>query len=149
MCSPAGSILWLSQVIRPDVSTIAIPLSQHQTNHSFGYIRAAKYTSIYLKAGKTRYLFFSSKKNTNLEAYLNFSLQHNKILPLSNANWGYQDQLVPYLTIIKYVPQFTVRPMLGFSIYHNRPLTWMANHQKLIAQSSAEAEIYATDECIK
>ena len=92
---------------------------------------------------------FSSTKNTKLEAYLNFPIQHNKLFPLTDANWGPQDQSVPDPATPKSVPQLTVRSMSSFIVYHNGPLTWIAKRQRVTARSSAEAEIYATEKCVK
>eukprot|EP00957_Ditylum_brightwellii_P129234 9857660-Ditylum_brightwellii.AAC.1 len=39
--------------------------------------------------------------------------------------------------------------MSGFLILFNGPIHWASKHQKITARSSAEAEIYATDECVK
>jgi hypothetical protein len=39
--------------------------------------------------------------------------------------------------------------MSAFYIDLLRPLHWMSKWQKVTAVSSAEAEIYATDECVK
>ena len=39
--------------------------------------------------------------------------------------------------------------MSGFLIWYNGPLHWCAKRQKCTARSSAESEIYATDECVK
>eukprot|EP00957_Ditylum_brightwellii_P122401 9333675-Ditylum_brightwellii.AAC.1 len=39
--------------------------------------------------------------------------------------------------------------MSGFLILFNGPIHWASKPQKITAHSSAEAEIYATDECVK
>ena len=39
--------------------------------------------------------------------------------------------------------------MSGFVIIFNGPIHWVSRRQKVTARSSAEAEIYATDECVK
>ena len=39
--------------------------------------------------------------------------------------------------------------MSGFIIIQNGPIHWVSKRQKVTARSSAEAEIYATDECVK
>ena len=39
--------------------------------------------------------------------------------------------------------------MSGFIILTNGPSHWVSKRQKITARSSAEAEIYATDECVK
>ena len=44
---------------------------------------------------------------------------------------------------------FKTRSMSGFVIGLQGPLHWRAKRQSITARSSAEAEIYATDECVK
>ena len=39
--------------------------------------------------------------------------------------------------------------MSGFLFWLNGPIHWMSKRQSITARSSAEAEIYATDECVK
>jgi hypothetical protein len=64
-----------------------------------------------------------------------------------DANWGPQDATVtvssPELSL------FVSRSMSAFYINLLGPLHWMSKRQKVTAASSAEAEIYATDECVK
>ena len=47
------------------------------------------------------------------------------------------------------MPLFKTRSISGFIILYNGPLHWVSRRQKVTARSSAEAEIYATDECVK
>ena len=86
MRSLVGSLLWISQVTCPYLGTINSLLAQHQANPSFGHIHAAKYAIRYLKGSKHRGMCFSSTKNTKLEAYLNFPIQHKILLLLTDAN---------------------------------------------------------------
>ena len=91
---------------------------------------------------------FSSKTDTNLQAFMNFPVSPNTLLPLTNANWGGQDQ-GHNRTSITELDRFKTRSMSGYIIFFNGPIHWTSKRQKITARSSAEAEIYATDECVK
>ena len=69
---------------------------------------------------------------------------------MSDSNWGPQDASVPKEGK-QYPPVelFKSWPVSGFLIWHHGPLHWSSKRQALTAQSSAEAEIYAMDECTK
>jgi len=66
---------------------------------------------------------------------------------MSDANWGPHDASIsgPYHDL----PLFVSRSMSAFYIDLLGPVHWMSKRQKVTAASSAEAEIYATDECVK
>jgi hypothetical protein len=66
---------------------------------------------------------------------------------MSNANWGPQDASISSLP--KELPLFASRSMSAFYVDLLGPLHWKSTRQKITAASSAEAEIYATDECVK
>ena len=44
---------------------------------------------------------------------------------------------------------FKSRSISGFLLWLNGPLHWISKRQTITARSSAEAEIYAVDECTK
>ena len=146
--SITGSLLWLANGTRPDISTIVSMLAQHQSNPSYGHIRAAKHAIRYILGTKDRGITFSSKVNKNIQAFLNFPITPNTLLPLTDANWGGQDQ-GHNRTSITELERFKTRSMSGFIIFFNGPVHWCSKRQKITARSSAEAEIYATDECVK
>ena len=79
---------------------------------------------------------------------MNFPLPHQKLLPLTDANWGGQDQ-GHNRTSITELQQFKTWSMSGFIIFFHGPIRWSSRRQKVTARSSAEAEIYATDDCVK
>ena len=143
-----GSLLWLSQATRPDLSTIVSILAQYQSNPSKGHINAARYVLRYLKSTSTMGITFSNAKPETLSAFLQFPVQ-NKLYGLTDANWGGQDQSIPDPTNPIELPRFTTRSMSGYIISFNGPIHWTSKRQKVTARSSAEAEIYATDECVK
>jgi hypothetical protein len=63
-----------------------------------------------------------------------------------DANWGPQDASK---AIVQDLPLFVSRSMSEFYIDLFGPLHWLSKRQTVTAGSSAEAEIYATDECVK
>ena len=148
MKSIVGSLLWLSQGTRPDLSTIVSMLASYQANPSYGHLRAARHVIRYLKGTVTEGITFTSQKLHALQAFVNFPLPHNKILPFTDANWGGQDQGHNRSTITE-LDRFKTRSISGFILLFNGPIHWSARRQKVTARSSAEAEIYATDECVK
>jgi len=65
---------------------------------------------------------------------------------MSNANWGPQDAS---LALLPALPVFVSCSMLVFYIDLFGPLHWLSKCQTVTAGSSAEVEIYPTDECVK
>jgi len=66
---------------------------------------------------------------------------------MSDANWGPQD--ASQLKKSQDLPLLASRSMSAFYIDLFGPLHWLSKRQTVTAGSSAEAEIYATDECVK
>jgi len=66
---------------------------------------------------------------------------------MSDANWGPQD--ASNTKSSKELSLFVSRSMSAFYIDLFGPLHWMSKRQTITSGSSAEAEIYATDECVK
>jgi hypothetical protein len=66
---------------------------------------------------------------------------------MSDANWGPQDASLS--GPVQELPLFVSRLMSAFYLDLLGPVHWMSKRQKVTAASSAEAEIYATDECCK
>jgi len=144
--SLVGSLNWLAHTTRPDLSTVVSLLAQHQSNPSPGHYEAAIYVSHYLAHTKTLGIYFSSGRRTTLESFLHFPLP-SSVLPMSDANWGPQDASLSGTT--QDLPLFVSRSMSAFYIDLLGPVHWLSKRQKVTAASSAEAEIYATDECVK
>jgi hypothetical protein len=65
---------------------------------------------------------------------------------MPDANWGPQDASLTTLSFD--LPLFTSRSMSAFYVDILGPLHWMSKWQTVTAGSSAEAEIYATNECV-
>jgi hypothetical protein len=66
---------------------------------------------------------------------------------MSDVNWGPQDASLN--SSIQDVPLFISRSMSAFYVDLFGPLHWLSKCQTVTAGSSAEAEIYATNECVK
>ena len=67
-----------------------------------------------------------------------------------DANWGPQDQSKPNPSHPVELPIHAPRSISGYIIYlAGGPITWSSKRQTITARSTAESEIYATDECCK
>jgi len=145
--SLVGSLNWLAHTMRPDISTVVSLLAQHQSNPSHGHLDAALYVVMYLSHTTTTLgIYFSSSTRSTLEAFLHCPLP-TTLLSMSDANWGPQDASLNLS--IQDVPLFISRSMLAFYVDLFGPLHWLSKRQTVTAGSLAEAEIYATNECVK
>jgi hypothetical protein len=144
--SLVGSLNWLSHTTRPDLSTVVSLLAQHLSNPSQGHLDAAHYVVKYLSYTRTLGIYFSSCRRAQLEAFLHFPLP-SPLLSMSDANWGPQDASCSSSTME--LPLFASRSMSAYYIDLLGPLHWLSKRQTVTAGSSAEAEIYATNECVK
>ena len=85
-----------------------------------------------------------------MEAFIKFLIDQSKILPFTDANWGPQDASVPKPNSPEILLDlFKSRSISGCLIWLGGPLHWCSKRQTITARSSAEVEIYATDECCK
>jgi hypothetical protein len=144
--SIVGSLNWLAHTTRPDIPTVVSLLAQHQNSPSQGHFDAALYVVYYLSHTKTLGIYFSSSKRIQLETFLHFLIPPTLLL-MSDANWGPQDASLSSLSFD--LSLFTSRSMSAFYIDLLGPLHWMSKRQSVTAGSSAEAEIYATNKCVK
>jgi hypothetical protein len=144
--SLVGSLNWLAHTTRPDLATVVSLLAQHQSNPSPGHLEAARYATRYLANTKNLGIYFTSRKRSTLESFLHFPIP-DQVMSMSDANWGPQD--ASQTKTITELPLFTSRSMSAFYIDLLGPLHWVSRRQKVTAGSSAEAEIYATDDCVK
>ena len=151
--SYVGSLLWLSQATRPDLATITNILAKYQNRPTKRIIESAKYVIKYIKGTKDHGITFSSDSNQFISSALHFPLQDTKpdeIIGITDANWGPQDQSVPHPNSKKIeLEKFKTRSISGHIIQFHGPLHWSSRRQRITARSSAESEIYATDECVK
>jgi len=81
-----------------------------------------------------------------LESFIHFPLP-STVMSMSDANWGPQD--ASPMSTSQDLPLFVSRSTSTFYIDLLGPIHWISKRQQITAASSAEAEIYATDECVK
>jgi hypothetical protein len=121
-------------------------LAQHQSEPSTGHMDYALHVVDYLASTKEMGIYFTSRRQPKLESFLHFPVP-SSILSMSEAKWGPQDASLS--TSRTDLPLFVSRSMSAYYIDLFGPLHWISKRQKVTAASSAEAEIYATDECVK
>jgi hypothetical protein len=142
-----GCLTWLAMSTRPDIATITNILAKYTTKCTKEHIKQVKRVIRYLKGTKTLGIQFTSKQQSKVESHIKFPIDN--ITSLCDANWGPQDQSRPLPNETREVELFKSRSLSGFLIYLNGPLHWVSKRQTITARSTAEAEIYATDECTK
>jgi deoxyuridine 5'-triphosphate nucleotidohydrolase len=144
-----GSLNWLALSTRPDIATITNMLAKYSNNASKGHIEQAKRVIKYLKGTKAMGISFTSYDRENLSSFVKFPIDSSSITCLTDANWGPQDQSKPNPAQNEEIDLFKSRSISGYLIWFGGPLHWVSKRQTITARSSAEAEIYATDECTK
>jgi hypothetical protein len=144
-----GSLNWLSMSTRPDIATITNMLAKYSNNPSKGHIDQAKRVIKYLKGTKTKGILFTSRQHSKLETFIKFPISPSIITTMTDANWGPQDQSKPSPTNNEDLELLKSRSISGYLIWLGGPVHWSSKRQSITARSSAEAEIYATDECTK
>ena len=135
MISLVGSLLWPSQSICPDLSTITSLLTQYQAKSSFSHIRAVKYSIRYLKGSKKRGLSFLAP------GIRNWKLISTSLCNTINSSHSLTQTGVPKTNLSQILltsnlfhnPQSD--PCQVFA-YHNGPLTLVAKIQRFAASSS-------------
>ena len=121
-------------------------LAQHQSNPSYGHLEVAHYVTKYLVSTKTLGIYVTSRKRSTLELFLHFLVPSHFVL-MPDANWGPQD--VSQAKSPTELPWFVSQSMSTFYIDLLGPVHWLSKQQTVTAGSSAEAERYATNECVK
>ena len=147
-----GSLQWVSLCTRPDISTAVALLSQYQNSPSPGHLKAAKHIVKYLKGTSSYGINFNSSQDNVLRSFLQFPTGHQQSLTgVSDANWGPQDQSTSFPTSQQpeTIELHKSRSFSGHIISLHGPVHWSSKQQSITARSSAESEIYATDECCK
>ena len=143
-----GCLQWLACSTRPDIATAVNLLSQFNHCATTGHLDACKRVIRYLKGTKTLGIAFHSRPNAKLQSFVKFPMSSDIITPFADANWGPQDQSKPKPNDPP-VDLFKNRSLSGFLIWMHGPIHWVSKRQTITARSTAEAEIYATDECTK
>ena len=119
-------------------------LSKYLANPSQGHIDHCRHVLRYLKGTKNLGISFSTSSNATLSAFIHSPVEES-IVSLADANWDAQDQSTKRLKTETLLPLFKTRSLSG----HLVPIHWVSKRQTITARSTAEAEIYATDECTK
>ena len=145
-----GSLNWLGVSTRPDIATITNLLAHYMHSSTPSHVAAAKHVLRYLKGTSHMGISFSSREDSRAAAYVKFPIPPSTIVPLTDANWGPQDASLPNPSrTYEDLDLFKSRSLSGFIIWLGGPLHWVSKRQSCTARSSAEAEIIATDECLK
>ena len=145
-----GSLNWLAISTRPDISTITNLLAKYMSDPSQGHIYAARNVIRYLKGTRHHGISFSTQQNLSLQSYIKFPIDETKFLSMTDANWGPQDQSSKsHPTTQSQLDLFKTRSLSGYLLLFGGPVHWMSKRQTITARSTTEAEIYATDECVK
>ena len=142
-----GCFQWLTVSTRPDIATVTNILSKYLSNPSRGHLDHCKHVLRYLKGTKDLGVSFSTNSNTTLSAFIHSPVDY--MVALADANWGAQDQSTKRLEEEILIPLFKTRSLSGHLVWMNGPVHWSSKRQTITARSTAEAEIYATDECTK
>ena len=144
-----GSLQWLLHCTRPDIFTATALLSQYQHSPSPGHLQAAKYIVRYLKGTASHGIRFDSSNDNIMQSFLHFpNRTKQRLTGISDANWGAQDQSLSFQSNLT-LDLYKSRSFSGHIITLHGPIHWSSKRQSITARSSAESEIYATDECTK
>ncbi len=157
MQSWMGMINWLQQCTRPDLATIFSLLATHMHCPSPGHLEAAKYFGCYILSTLDRGLLFSTRATSNLETFIHFPLPETSILSpdslltsFCDANWGPQDASHPSSHNVRPVPIHESKSICGHLFFYGGcPILWKTHKESRLSRSSCEAEVKATDECVK
>ena len=141
-----GSLNWLATLTQPDIAPITNALAKYSSNPTEGHVMHAKHVIWYLKGTKTKGISFCSRDIDKLQSFVKFPIPSEQLTAFTDANWGPQDQSKPNLTA---TTLFKSQSLSGCLLWLGGPLHWSAKRQGITVRSSAEVEIYATDECVK
>ena len=149
---------------RPDIAPSVILLGAYNICPNTQHYKAAIHALKYLFSTSDYGTSFSSKASSTLQAHNHFPQHHDKeayidaippspsecdrLTAFSDACWGGQiGNSVPDGTPLEL---FKLRSLSGHIICRaGGPISWKCLRQEHTALSSAEAEIIATNECIK
>ena len=147
--SIVGSLNWLATSTRLDIAPITNILAEYSSCPTEGHVDHATRVIRYFKGTKTKGISFSSTDNDTLQSFVKFPISSDQLTALTDANWGPQDQSKPNPTLETQLELFKTHSLSGYLLWLSSPLHWSAKQQGITARSLAEAEIYATDECVK
>jgi hypothetical protein len=152
-----GMISWLQQCTRPDLATIFSLLATHMHCPSPGHLEMAKYMGRHILSTLDLGLLFTTRSTNSLEMFIHFPLpdlsttSHNPTFTIfCAANWGPQDASHPSPTNLRPMSIHESKSICGHIFFYGGcPILWKTHKEARISRSSCEAEIKATDECIK
>jgi hypothetical protein len=157
MLSWMGMLNWLQQCTRPDLATIFSLLATHMHCTSPGNLEATKYVSCYIISTLDLGLLFSTRATSSLETFIHFPLPDTSnlstdpmITTFCDAKWGPQgaSHLSPHnICPVSIHESKSICGHLFF--YGGRPILWKTCKESCISCSSCEAEVKATDACVK
>lgn len=140
-----GSLNWLSQGTRLDLATITSMLAKYQNSPTLQHLKAAKYAIRYVKQTRNFGVNFDSNFQSHIQSYIQFPF--DPLIATTDASWGSQD--LSSMPSDAQIPLFKSRSISGHIIFLFGPIHWQSKRQSITARSSAEAEIYATDEYVR
>ena len=159
-----GSINWLATCTRPDISPVLTFLASYSNQPSHQHYKAAIHALKYLYSTSEYGISFHSDACSALQAFNHFPHHHDKeayndatppspseshnLTAFTDACWGGQfGNAVVDGTPLEL---FKFRSLSGYVICRSGgPIAWKSIRQEQTAQSSCEAEILATNECVK
>jgi len=159
-----GSINWLAQCTRPDVAPALTFLASYSHAPSAQHYQAALHVLKYLSSTSEYGISYHSDACNTLQAFNHFPHHHDKeaytdatppsvsevmrLTSFADACWGAQfGNVLPEGTPIEL---FKFRSLSGYVICRTGgPVAWRSIRQARTALSSCEAEIFATNECVK
>ena len=138
-------MLWLSQGTSPDISTITSMIAQYQNRPNKGHVDAARYAIRYIKQTADLGIVFNSANKQTIMSHTHYP--KTPLYAVTDANWGAQD--FSRISDNAQIPLFKSRSISGHIINLYGPIQWQSKRQTITERSSAKAEIYATDECVR
>ena len=158
--SIVGSIGWLAQSTRPDLTPSHSFLSAYCNKPSRSHLNAALYVLHYLHSTIDYGFSFSSEETAPLHTYMSFPDSsdteaytdalpprpdsHHRLTTYSDACWG--SQIGNAIRDGIQLPLFKFRSMSGAIIFRSGgPITWKTERQERTSLSSCDAEIRATN----
>ena len=158
--SIVGSIGWLAQSTRPDLSPSHSFLSAYVNKPSRSHLNAALYVLHYIHSTIDYGFAFSSEEKAPLHTYMSYPHSsdteaysdalpprpdsHHRLTTYSDACWG--SQIGNAIREGIQLPLFKFRSMSGAIIFRSGgPITWKTDRQERTSLSSCEAEIRATN----
>jgi len=159
-----GCINWLACCTRPDVSPALTFLSSYNMAPHHQHYKAAIHVLKYLLSTSEYGISFHSDASQSLQAFNHFPHHHDKeaysdatppspsechqLTAFSDACWG--GQIGNTVEDGTPLDLFKFRSLSGYLICRSGgPISWKSIRQDHTALSSCEAEILATNECVK